>query len=177
MHALPAAGISSANKQNRIVALNRSTTHESHSPTKEQLISPLTGKRSLTAFAMRRKCTVRPDWKTLMSRETVTERNKRVRVRCDVCRSIAKHSRPCRGCGQDVCINCADVWHTDPFTGEDGGDYPPYACKQCAELSEKYSKGARNAQEKADSVIADQINAWRIDCEFVSGARKAFTKD
>ena len=98
----------------------------------------------------------------MLHRETVT--NKRKFVTCDFCHKQLERHKQCPGCGKDVCPQCGHWWMSDPWTGDDNGDYPPLACERCNTLARQVAPEAIEIQQDADEKI-DEIKAkWKRDC-------------
>ena len=82
---------------------------------------------------------------------------------CDIC-GRRRSTKQCPGCGRDVCNKCGDWWYSDPWTGDNNGDYPPRVCDRCDKKVGKYAQLAQEIQLEADGKIEELQAAWLREC-------------
>lgn len=82
---------------------------------------------------------------------------------CDDCGMQA--ARVCLGCDRDLCMTCSIGLYTDPWTGDDNGDYPSFVCGACHELLKNYSMRAGEIRAEAERKINLIEREWLNKCE------------
>ena len=84
--------------------------------------------------------------------------------KCDFCGKVLSRRHRCPGCLRDICENCGHWWMSNPWTGDDNGDYPDLACGPCHELAMTMSQETLAIQQEADDQIEGILVRWRTMC-------------